>query len=50
MARCWNRGIAAPYLDTGTLLCVVGDPARLEGILVVDQADVKFVRRDRSSV
>jgi len=32
------------YLETGTLFCLVGDPARLEGSLVLDQADMKFVR------
>lgn len=32
------------YLETGTLFCLVGDPARLEAVLVIDQADVEFVR------
>lgn len=35
-----NRGCA---LDTGTLICLIGDPARLEALLVIDQADVEFV-------
>jgi len=33
------------YLETGTLFCTVGDPARLEGVLVIDQADTTFVRQ-----
>ena len=30
-------------LDEGVLVCHVGDPARLEAILAIDQADVEFV-------
>jgi len=33
------------YLETGTLFCLVGDPAALEAYLVVEQADMKFVRK-----
>ena len=33
------------HLDTGALFCLVGDPARLEAFLVIDQADMKFVRK-----
>ncbi len=36
-----NRGC---YLETGTLLAMVGDPTRLEAMLAVDQADVEYVR------
>jgi putative peptide zinc metalloprotease protein len=32
------------YLETGTLFCLIGDPQRLEAVLVVDQADVEFIR------
>jgi putative peptide zinc metalloprotease protein len=32
------------WLETGTLICLVGDPRKLEGLLVVDQADVDQVR------
>lgn len=32
------------YLETGTLFCLVGDPERLEAMLVVDQTDIEFVR------
>ena len=32
------------HLDTGTLFCLVADPARLEAFLVLDQSDMKFVR------
>jgi putative peptide zinc metalloprotease protein len=35
-----NRGC---YLETGTLLCLVGDPSHLEAVLFVDQADLRFV-------
>ena len=35
-----NRGC---YLETGTLLCQIGDPARLEASLVLDQADIEFI-------
>jgi putative peptide zinc metalloprotease protein len=33
------------YLETGTLFCLVGDPAALEAHLVIEQADMKFVRQ-----
>jgi putative peptide zinc metalloprotease protein len=36
-----NRG---SRLDTGTLLCQIGDPARLEASVVLDQRDIEFVR------
>jgi len=36
-----NRG---GFLERGTLVCQIGDPRRLEALLVVDQADVDFVR------
>lgn len=36
-----NRGA---YLETGTLFCLVGDPNRLEAMLVVNQTDIEFVR------
>lgn len=36
-----NRGC---HLDTGTPLCLIGDPQRLEGVLVIDQSDMTFVR------
>jgi putative peptide zinc metalloprotease protein len=32
------------WLATGTLVCLVGDPARLEGTLVVDESDIASVR------
>ena len=31
------------YLETGTLLCLVGDPGHLEVVAIVDQADIDFV-------
>jgi putative peptide zinc metalloprotease protein len=36
-----NRGTA---LETGTLLCQIGDPQRFEAWLVLDQRDMEFVR------
>jgi len=32
------------FLSTGDELCMIGDPDRLEAMLLVDQADIKFVR------
>jgi len=32
------------YLKTGTLFCMVGDPSRLEAVLVIHQSDLSFVR------
>lgn len=36
-----NRGA---YLEKGTQLCQIGDPQRIEAFVLVDQADVDFVR------
>lgn len=36
-----NRGC---YLEAGTLVCLVGDPARLDAALVLDQSDIEFVQ------
>ncbi len=36
-----NRG---SLLERGTLVCQIGDPRRLEAVLVIDQAEVDFVR------
>lgn len=36
-----NRG---SYLDAGTLLCLVGDPRRLQAVAMIDQADLEFVQ------
>ena len=32
------------FLEVGTPFCAIGNPARLEAVLVIDQADVDFVR------
>ena len=32
------------YLQTGTPFCLIGNPNELEGVAVIDQADVDFVR------
>ncbi len=36
-----NRGT---FLETGTLLCLVGDPARFEAVLHVEQTDIELVQ------
>jgi len=45
----WQGGLLEPrsrgaYVERGTLVCQVADPTRLEASLVVDQADIPFVR------
>ena len=35
-----NRGA---HLKTGSLVCLIGDPAQLEAILTIDQGDIQFV-------
>ncbi len=35
---------AGSFLETGTMLCQIGDPNRLEAVLVIDQANIEFVR------
>jgi putative peptide zinc metalloprotease protein len=49
----WTGGPLEPknagaWLETGTMLCLVGDPRRLEGLLVIDQADIDLVRRGQT--
>ncbi len=34
------------WLDKGELFCYVGDPNRMEALLVIDQGDIEFVRKD----
>lgn len=36
-----NRGC---YLETGTLVCLVGNPGRLEALLAIEQSEVSLVR------
>lgn len=36
------------HLETGTLVCLVGDPDRMEAILIIDQSDVEFVREGQT--
>jgi putative peptide zinc metalloprotease protein len=36
------------YLREGTLFCQIGDPRKLESVLVIDQADRNFVRPGQS--
>ena len=39
---------SARYLEPGVLFCQVGDPKRLEAVLVVDQADRNLIREGQS--
>jgi len=34
------------FLEAGTALCVVGDPNRVEAVLVVDEREIEFVREN----
>jgi len=36
------------HLEASTLFCQVGDPRRLEAILVIDQADIPYVREGQT--
>jgi len=36
----WNLG---SWLETGTFFCLVGDPLRLEAVLVIDQSQIVFI-------
>ncbi len=36
------------YLDVGTLFCLIGEPACLEALLVIDQSDMESVRADQT--
>jgi putative peptide zinc metalloprotease protein len=38
-----NRGA---YLQEGTLFCQIGDPRKMEAVLVVDQADIDYVHKN----
>lgn len=35
------------WLEEGSLFCQIGDPVAMEAILLLDQADVPFVRKDQ---
>ena len=36
------------YLETGVLFCQIGDPKKLEAVLVIDQSDRNIVREDQA--
>lgn len=40
-----DRENAGAFLEEGVLFCQIGDPKHLEAILIVDQADIEFVRK-----
>jgi putative peptide zinc metalloprotease protein len=45
----WRGGLLetkniGAWLASGTLLCVIGDPTRLEAVLVIGQDDMEFIR------
>lgn len=33
------------YLEEGTLFCQIGNPRNMEAVLIIDQADIEFVRK-----
>ncbi len=37
------RSVGA-HFEVGSLVCLIGDPGRLEALLTIDQSDLKFVR------
>ena len=39
-----DEDLFRPYLEDGVLFCQIGDPQQYEAILVIDQADLEFVR------
>jgi putative peptide zinc metalloprotease protein len=39
-----DTGSRGSHLDVGTLLCLVGEPAEVEALLVVDQSQIQYVR------
>lgn len=45
----WSRSPLEPanrdsYLEGGELLCSVGDPRKMEAVLIIDQADIEYVK------
>jgi putative peptide zinc metalloprotease protein len=36
-----------PFLREGTLFCLVGNPKKLEAVLVIDQGDIDYVKEDQ---
>lgn len=39
---------AGAFLNSGTVLCLIGDPKHVEAKLIVDQSDVEFIRKGQS--
>jgi putative peptide zinc metalloprotease protein len=37
-----------PFLKEGTLFCLVGDPRKLEAVLVIDQGDIDYVQENQA--
>ena len=35
------------WLDTGTLFCTIGNPGKMEAVLVVDQTEIGFIRQNQ---
>ncbi|MGD0898807.1 MAG: biotin/lipoyl-binding protein [Thermoguttaceae bacterium] len=44
-----DRENLGAYLREGVLFCQVGDPRKLEAILIVDQADIDFIREGQKA-
>ena len=36
-----------PFLKEGALFCLVGDPRKLEAVLVIDQGDIDYVKENQ---
>ncbi|HEV7221080.1 MAG TPA: hemolysin D, partial [Pirellulales bacterium] len=49
----WSGTPLAPknrsaYMEEGVLFCMVGDPRKMEALLVVDQEDIEYLKLDQS--
>jgi putative peptide zinc metalloprotease protein len=42
-----DEEIHRPFLKEGTLFCQIGDPRKLEAVLVIDQGDIDYVKEDQ---
>ena len=47
-ALAWTRRTSAPRLEQGVLFCQVGDPTKLDAVLVVDQADRNLIQEGQA--
>lgn len=40
----WDKQNQGCLLDTGTLFCMIGDPDKMEVVMIIDQSDMEFVK------